>query len=201
MDIAAKMEMHFYSEKEAAIWVDSNAPESGEKLVYLFWFIAYVVRQIILMRPDGEHAQAVARTFGSIASEKTHLSGLVAELNRDSVRIIRYPGHEGRKGFRAQFECSAENPMDFKSRIKPYGFGFLGQGINSYAMLSVLLFLRYIYGIIGEDSAYQDALAEAVTKCGNIFVTGYTPSVAQEREFIQRIFLDALEKGGLGGGE
>ena len=83
------------------------------------------------MGPESEQAKLVVKMLSQIMRDGARLKACVSSLNKDVFQIVRYPGHAGKKGFTAKVEFHPENPGNYSSRTKPYGFGFLGRGINS----------------------------------------------------------------------
>jgi hypothetical protein len=158
MAITASMEIHFYEQDELAVFFESNAPSELEKLAEIGLFTMFAIR---IMSNLGVHE--ITDGLGSFLIEAETFAPRFLDVLRDrGFRLVRYPGHAGRKQFLGS--VTMEKIVRFDHKMK--GFGWLGRGLGYYAPIAVMALLRFLVERHENDLEFHQRLAKAAWACG-----------------------------------
>jgi hypothetical protein len=225
MNQSAHLEIHFYTEYEAAVVFETFAQNDERKIIELQAFSSFAMRHFINMQTSGIPLASLFASMkdgniGSYANYFWILSKLntpeemilyipfVAALGVDLSEVVKmipafamlraaaghdnkeiaknlwpniahvvtYRGAAASKRFMADFEWKDDKVF---LKLDQKGFGVFGKGINYYAPMSVVLFLKYSTDKHVEDRAYVTRYRKAVQLCGQAFLDGKVNSSSQ----------------------
>ncbi len=188
MSLHLNLELHFYTEKIAAIAVTPNNLGRQQPFAEILMFVHLAIRQIYNMVPTHPFSRSLASALSSVQDPQRPLKlllgppqfSVVKSLLRafsgpeqpdplqnyvsvSTVTTVPYRGDRGTKGFSATVEFTSEND---RFKLGPHDFDSLGRGVNYYAPLSVALLLRYLATAHASDATYTASLAVAARTCG-----------------------------------
>jgi hypothetical protein len=160
-EVSLILEIHFHEQEKASVFLESNvsAPSGNFGEVYLFTLFA--LRQLATL---GE-TESVALA-GSLLDIGPIIKELASGHELSGVKVVPYPGYQGRKILLARFTLRNEN-QSFYFNTK--GFGLLSRGIGYYSPTGVLVLLRYLAMRHSSEEAYLAKLAQAAQLCGALY--------------------------------
>jgi len=119
---------------------------------------------------------AMYRTIQKLSNEQ-----IAHQICPEVAKIDEHKGVQGQKRFIADVEL--QSPQVALFNLDPKGFGFLAQGVNYYAPMSVILTFNYLHsphdGLKQEDIPSWRVLANAANHCGNAFLEGKITGLSQ----------------------
>jgi len=160
-----ELQVDFYQQDEASLFLESNAPGDLHDFGEIVLFDCFTLRQMHnLVRAPA--SMVLASLLGSIHGVVDVLE-LVTTTPQDFPRLVDYRGIPGRKRFLATLDFNTERASFI---LKPRGFGLLGKGVNYYAPHSVILLLKYLASRHISDSEYLARISRAANICAMVFV-------------------------------
>lgn len=118
----------------------------------------------------------IYRTVNKLSNEQ-----IASQICPTIAQVKEYDGINGQKHFVAIMELKDKRVINFD--LQPKGFSFLGEGINYYAPMSVILTFKYLYSLHDdwelENSNFRKALKKAANLCGEYFMQGKITSISQ----------------------
>jgi hypothetical protein len=169
MDFGVRLEIDFYQQDEASIFLEINASGEEQKFAELLILCSLAVRQIFNLSCGGDPGGG-AHSLSSLLSQVPEDLSQLLETNLPNLpQLVDYRGASGRKRFSATLDF---NEKDFKFYLNPKGFGFFARGIIHYAPNSVLLLLLYLARRRIGDHGYLRSLAKSANQCGNAYIAG-----------------------------
>lgn len=174
MEAEVRVEIDFYQQDEAGVYLETSAVGDDEKFAEILLFCCFANRQMVLLKNDYK---------GQVSSLATVLKGIAQELDRflwhsgdDAAKLVQYRGPEGGKRFTVYLKYSEG---DFKFKVTPHGFGLLARGVGYYAPNAVMVLLQYLGRRRKGDPSYLKALGEAVWGCAVAYLGGFTTISSQ----------------------
>jgi hypothetical protein len=167
-DIAVRLEIHLYSDEEAAILITSNCWGREKRFGEILLYCGFSIRQLMNLGKGNKFAFMLADFLSEIGPDtvdrllhKTYPGVLMPDL-------IYYKGYKGRKGFVATVNYS-ETKSVYKFNCQSWGFGFLARGMSNQTLYAVILLLKYLAAKNKMDSEFNTALSRASLNCYNAF--------------------------------
>jgi hypothetical protein len=158
-EIAVTAEIHFHEQDVVSIFHETNVGGSEEKFAELSFAAGFAIR---IMSNLGTHelTDALAQQLqlvGQIIAQP------IEQLLNMQPRVIRYPGHPGRKQFNISLRMTDQS---FKFGYSDKGFGFLSKGLGYYGPAAVQSVFRYFASRRSNDDIYLNALANCAIASG-----------------------------------
>lgn len=96
---------------------------------------------------------------------------IIAEIWPSVTQIVNRRTSPGNKRFFAEMFLTKDK-VQFELNLK--GFGIFGKGVNYYAPMSVILFLKHLFDQSDDKSYFRHKrhLAKSSNLCGNAFLSG-----------------------------
>ncbi len=119
---------------------------------------------------------AIYRAVNKMGNEE-----IARQICPEVARVEAHQGIQGRKRFLADLEYRSAQSVNFQ--MEPKGFGFLGQGVNYYTPMSVVLAFNFLHS--PHDNMKEDdipswrRLADAANRSGNAFLQGEITTLSQ----------------------
>src|SRR5262249_45723584 len=157
-DVTVKLEIHFHEQEVASVFLENNGISAAANFGEVYIFILYAIRQLATLgEPEA----------GMLAPLLFNCTDIIPDLagrhELGGVKIIQYPGKQGRKVLHAKFSLR-QNSQSFHFNTK--GFGLFSSGIGYYSPTSVFVLLRYLAMKHAADEEYLTKLAESAKLCG-----------------------------------
>jgi len=159
MEIGFNLEIHFYSQKEGSVFLESNCSGNMEKFGEILLFNCYFLRQIVNFGNNHEIVNSILSVFMDLVLD---LISITEHSDPDLPKLIKYKGTSGRKRFLAKLRFK-DNHMKFNFKAK--GFGLLARGIGYYSPSSIYLLLKYLVSKRIEDEEYIYNLSDSIKEC------------------------------------
>jgi len=166
------LEINFYRKNEASVSMKSTASGGMYNYGKILLFSSYCLRQMHNLGRIKETSELASQLI-QIGQNKAFLAN---EILFDHVTKIPYKGYDGKKRFIAELEFDSNRS---KFLLHPKGFGLLGEGVNYYAPLSILLLLKHLSESLIDSTNYLDALALTSEKCAQAFIENRITHSAQ----------------------
>lgn len=155
MDVEIDAEIHFYSENEAAVVLESRGNKNDDKFGEGLLFCRFAFQSMGNLQGDDIE--------GSLAQV---LLGVNAKslLKEEDLKLIEYNG-DADKVFYIKLEYKGEEDSFFFN-LKTSGFGFLGKGLGYYSPCSVMILLEYLLKKRSGDKKYISNLIHIANQSG-----------------------------------
>lgn len=181
--LVSQVEIHFYDQDKASIFLETGANGSSEVYGELALFTMFLVRTLSNISGT-EVATEVAVPALEDLSPLLDNPGLMPDL----ARLILYPGHPGRKRFACRVVVRAE---DYKYSFSQRGFGFLGRGLPGYSIEACLLFALYLTRRRSGDVLYNAMVCHVAQLCSR-FLAMRAIKVSNHYEIGTAVMAEAL---------
>lgn len=167
VQIATRLEIHFHTQHEASVLIESASPSSEERFGEILLFSLVAARMLVNLggasNPEGA---GLARLLNTCEG---NLEEFALYESPDAPSLVGYQGAKGRKGFKANLTATDDN-LGFK--LKPWGMGFMGSGAGFYSPHAVLLLLRHLAHSRTGEREYVDGLGLAASTVGGAALSG-----------------------------
>jgi len=159
------LEIHFYQQDEAAIFLESNVIGDEEEFAEVLLFCLYTQKLMINL---GRHpvCDSLSELLAQIPDDFSQITQLAAAKK---VRLVDYRGSSGRKRFLASLHY-ADNRLNLNLKAK--GFGILARGMGYYAPTSVILLFQYLVKRRQTTPFFVSWLTRAARQCANAYIRG-----------------------------
>lgn len=161
MNLQANSEIHFHEQEVLSVFSECFCVGNEEKLAEVALGVFFALRNLGNLAGD----QSASRLGQILIDAPNFVPQFATQKANGGFRLIDYPGHPGRKSFSCSLQMS-ENGVRFA--MTPRGFGWLATGINFYAPIAVLGYLRSTAIKRSDDAPYQSVLAKAFQICGQL---------------------------------
>jgi hypothetical protein len=161
MSIDLNLEVDFHEQDRASFLLESNSSGNDEKIGEVALFTLFAIRQLSnLGQTDAADSLAHVLTTAPQGIEQ-----LADGKTQTGLKIVPYPGHQGRKRFLARLRFGdASTRFDLKAK----GFGWLASGVGYYAPAAVLGLLTHLALKRCRDQQYLASLSEAAALSGKV---------------------------------
>jgi hypothetical protein len=166
---AARVEIAFYSQDEASVFLEASVPAEDQEPTELALFVHYVIRQFANLRGDAA-GLALAQAISKVGYEPGQRS--IREM-LETVKVVRATG-AGRKGFKATLDSDTN-----RFTLNQYGFGVLGKELRYYSPVSALVLLDCLWSKHTEDGPFLNGLIMALMQLSTVGHTGVTTPANQ----------------------
>ena len=164
MRLGARVEIHFYEQEKAAVYLETLNTGPEEEYSEICLFALYAARTATTV--SGEISSSLGQVLAAIGPELNEL----AETDRTAnMMIVPYQGHGGRYSFTMDFLWTDD---DFRCLLKPKGFGLFGRGTLYYCPASVMALLHFLARRRRNSEFFLDRVAEAARLCGIAIASG-----------------------------
>jgi hypothetical protein len=156
-----RLEIHFYSRREASVSIITNATGLMDKFGKLLLFTGLSLRQLHNLGRI-EPTESLANKLVSMGN--IHDSEMTSVSNQ--VDIVDPKDHPGDKQFIVTLifdDDKASLLLDHK------GFGVLGEGVNYFAPQSAFILFRFLTKSYASNDTFLRALAIAASSCGTAY--------------------------------
>lgn len=165
LTMGAVLEIHFYQQEDAYVFIESDAPDEDARLfMELLLLASYIVRQVSNLGP-GEVSQSIGLLVKNMGASSTPLREGLARF--DGNRLVPYSGARGRKRFTCQFQYT---PLHIGLSLKAQGFGLLARGVGYYAQCSIVALTRFFIEKRPEANDTIDCLKLCLAMCGEFIL-------------------------------
>jgi hypothetical protein len=154
--IVSQVEIHFYDQDKASIFLETGATGYQEIYVELALFTMFLVR--VLSNISGTDASEAAVLALEDLSPFLDNPGLMPDL----AHLVLYPGHPGRKRFSCRVVMKDEG---YKYSFSQKGFGFLGRGLPGYSIEACFLLALYLTRRRDGDGLFSSMLCHVAQLC------------------------------------
>ncbi len=163
MDLGINLEIHFHSQQEGSVLLESNSSGDIEKFGEILLFNCYFLRQLVNF---GDHpiAHSIVSAFMNFLMS---IYSIDEHNDPDLANLVTYKGSAGRKRFIAKLRYS-NNYVKFNFSAK--GFGLLARGMGYYSPNSMYLLLKYLVSRRKDDEEYIKNLSDSISNCIGLFI-------------------------------
>jgi len=169
MEEGVNLEIHFYNQDEASVFIESTFVGEQAREVELLTFCLHTLRMMSNLGVSHPVSLALATVLSSVGESAAHIGEFLQDP-ASSPRLVTYRGNSGRKRFIAMLRTSNGAPTSV--RMKQEGFGFFATGVGYYAPNSVFCLLKHLGAQRQDDTEYLNALAYAARSCGSCCLSG-----------------------------
>ena len=186
MNIGMNLEVHFYQQDEASVYLECKNSGKYEKFGEILLLCCYTLRHIVNFKDD----EPIASSIAAFLLQIDNLIDLAEHDIPDVAKLVVYKGSPGRKRFLATLKCTDEN-LIFKLKAK--GFGLFARGMGYYGPNSIVVLLRYLVKKRVNEHEFINALSQAVKKCGEVYYSGQL-SLSTQYHFALMIACEIFEE-------
>jgi hypothetical protein len=159
MNIRMNVEIHFYEQEKASVFLESFSEASDERLGEASLLVMFAIRMISNLGTT----DTTDRLAAMLVEIPWEIHGLASGATTGGLQLIPHPGPPGRKQFHAKLTMD-DRRRQFGFQAK--GFGWLATGINYYGPVSVLALLRHLAMKRPEDKEFLTSIAAAIGMVG-----------------------------------
>ena len=165
MNIAMNLEIDFHQDNECSVFLEGSVIDAEDQLAEILLFSCYTIRQLYNI-DQGKFAY----NFASMLIDLSKAGDLMPTVLEDGeVKLIRYPGHSGRKRFLCKL-LARDSGVAFDLKAK--GFGILARGVGYYASIGSVMLMLFLARRNHLDKEFLIKLSTAARLCGEAFLTG-----------------------------
>lgn len=165
MSYKLNLEIDFYRQEEASVFLESNIPAEQEQYSQVLLFCNYACRNMYNL---GEAGYSLAMALSGVGKGKDFLKEIINYDSPDAPRLVDKKGENGTKRFLATMTYyGSERIANFQLKTK--GFGLLARGVGYYSPNSVILLLRYLGNKHIKDEGFLEKLSEASRLCSGAY--------------------------------
>jgi hypothetical protein len=153
------VEIHFYEQEKASVFLESFSEASEERLGEASLLVLFAIRTISNLG-DTDTTARMADLFASMPVE---IDRLASGDTTGGLELVAYRGSMGRKRFHAAL---AMDDRSSRFTFQAKGFGWLATGMNYYGPVSVLALIRHLAMKRPNDHEFLMSIAKAIRMVG-----------------------------------